>query len=229
MAAQLDIPLPEITVDNFHRAWTRFQLVASAKEWNADKQKVILPKLLRGRLVDYYAELDEATRGVLERLKTLLMTKAGLVHDCLASGQMFMLRSQWPEEKVADFVVELKKLFKEAYPTEELTSAVLLQRFLTGLLPPIRRQLLLHGKPDTLQQTIQDAKNVEYALNFDAGLENTQDINIVKHKTKQEANKVKTPQKVQDSLDQIIRRLESLETAQTQAQMSPTISHKTPI
>ena len=118
MAAQLDIPLPEITVDNFHRAWTRFQLVASAKEWNANKQKAILPTLLRGRLVDYYTELDEATRGDLERLKTLLMTKAGLVCDCLASGQMFMLRSQWPEKKVADFVVELKKLFKEAYPAE---------------------------------------------------------------------------------------------------------------
>ena len=85
MAAQLDIPLPEITVDNFHRAWTRFQLVASAKEWNANKQKAILPTLLRGRLVDYYTELDEATRGDLERLKTLLMTKAGLVCDCLAS------------------------------------------------------------------------------------------------------------------------------------------------
>ena len=37
---------------------------------------------------------------------------------------------------------------------------------------------------------------MEYALNFDAGLENTQDINIVKHKTKEEANEVKTPQKV---------------------------------
>ena len=94
----------------------------------------------------------------------------------------------------------------------------MLQR-LTRLLPPIHRQLLLRGKPDMLQQAIQDATNVEYALNFDAGLENTQDINIVKHKTKEEANEVKTPQKVQDSLDQIIRRLESLETAQTQAQM----------
>ena len=38
MAAQLDIPLPEITVDSFHRAWTQFQLVASAKEWN-DKNR----------------------------------------------------------------------------------------------------------------------------------------------------------------------------------------------
>ena len=91
----------------------------------------------------------------------------------------------------------------------------------------IRHQLLLRGKPDTLQQAIRDVTNVEYALNFNAGLENTQDVNIVKHKTKEEANEVKT-QKVQNSLDQIIRRLESLETAQTQAQMQLQRSHTRP-
>jgi len=131
----LDLPLPEITVDDFHRGWTWFQLVASAKEWNADKQKVILPTLLRGKLVDYYAEFDEATRGDLERLKTSLMTKAGLVWDRLTSSQMFMTRSQWPEEKVADFVVELR----EAYPSEELTSAILLSAAISnsvGYYPP---------------------------------------------------------------------------------------------
>ena len=116
--------------------------------------------LLQGKLVDYYAEFAEAMRGDLQRLKTSLMTKAGLMCDCLASSQMFMSHSQWPEEKVADLMVELKKLFKEAYPAEEMMSGILLQRFLTGLLPPIRRQLLLHGKPDTLQQAIQDATNV---------------------------------------------------------------------
>ena len=94
-----------------------------------DRQNVILPTLLRGKLVDYYAEFDEVTRGDLERLKTSLMTKAGLVCDCLVSSQIFMSHSQWPEEKVADFVVKLKELFKEAYPAEELMSATLLQRF----------------------------------------------------------------------------------------------------
>ena len=33
--AQLDLPLPEITVADFQRSWTRFELVASAKEWDA--------------------------------------------------------------------------------------------------------------------------------------------------------------------------------------------------
>ena len=34
MAQSLDIPLPELTTDDFQRAWTRFELVAKAKEWD---------------------------------------------------------------------------------------------------------------------------------------------------------------------------------------------------
>ena len=47
--------------------------------------------LLQGKLVDYYIEMDEETRDDLGRLKALLMTKAGLVRDSLASGQIFMM------------------------------------------------------------------------------------------------------------------------------------------
>ena len=37
MAAQLDLPLPEITVEDFKRACTCFELVADAKDWNENK------------------------------------------------------------------------------------------------------------------------------------------------------------------------------------------------
>ena len=41
MASPLDLPaLPEITVEDFMRAWTRFELVATAKEWNEAKTEV---------------------------------------------------------------------------------------------------------------------------------------------------------------------------------------------
>lgn len=219
MATPLDLPLPEITTDDFHRAWTRFELVAKAKEWNDDRQKLVLPTLLRGKLVDYYTEADEETRGDLGRLKTLLMAKAGLVRDSLASSQIFMTRTQYPEEKVSDFAVELKRLFKEAYSTDDYTSAILLQRFLTGLLSPIRRQLLLRGKPETLQQAIKDAINVEYALNFDTGFEDTQEVNVVQRKPP--IQEPSATHKLQESLDQIIKRLESLEAVQKQPPVQP--------
>ena len=38
MAVQLDLPLPEITVNDFKRACTHFELVTDAKDWNENKQ-----------------------------------------------------------------------------------------------------------------------------------------------------------------------------------------------
>ena len=57
--AQMDLLLPEITKEDFLRAWTRFELVATAKEWNAGKRATVLPTLLHGKLVDIYIELSK--------------------------------------------------------------------------------------------------------------------------------------------------------------------------
>ena len=105
-------------------------------------------------------EADDATHGDLANLKSFLMTKVGLVHDPLTSSQLFMSRTQHPGERILDYVADLKKLFAEAYATENSNSSILVQRFITGLLPPIRLQLLLQGKPDTLAQAIKDAINI---------------------------------------------------------------------
>ena len=43
---QVELQLPELTTDDFQRAWTRFELIAAAKEWNAAKQLTIVPILL---------------------------------------------------------------------------------------------------------------------------------------------------------------------------------------
>ena len=61
-----------------------------------------------------------------------------------------------------------------------------------------------------------DAINVEYALNFDTG---TQDINVVQCKTP--AQDSSATHKLQESLDQIIMHLETLETVQKQPPIQP--------
>ena len=63
--AQMDLPLPEIAKDDFLRAWTQFELVAAAKDWNMAKRATVLPTLLRGKFVDIYIELSKETRGNL--------------------------------------------------------------------------------------------------------------------------------------------------------------------
>ena len=82
---------------------------------------------------------------------------------------------------------------------------------MTGLLPPIRRQLLLKGKPETLVQAIKDAEGVEYALNFVIESESPQDINVIRPKCQDHEP---VPDKLQESLDQIVKRLDALETSQ---------------
>lgn len=69
---QSEIPLPEIQREDFKRAWTRFELVAKAKEWNKAKQLAIIPTLLRGKLLDTYVELpDESKESWIKQDSTM--------------------------------------------------------------------------------------------------------------------------------------------------------------
>ena len=79
--AQFELPLPEVTVEDFLWAWKRFELVATAKEWNPEKRAKVLPTLLRGKLVDIYIDLDDGTKADLAEVKKALMKKAGLIKD----------------------------------------------------------------------------------------------------------------------------------------------------
>ena len=110
------------------------------------------------------------------------MRQASLLRDLLTAGQSFMTRHQGSSESVNDFATDLKRLFVESYPNEEITSAILLQRFLTGLLPAITRQLLLKGKPTSLERAVADAHDIEFALAFKPLREKQQDVDVVHHK-----------------------------------------------
>ena len=92
MAQSLDLLLPEITVNDFQLSWTRFESVTSAKEWDRAKQKLILPILLRGKLVDAYILLNDTACTSLGNIKKALalMEGVGISHDLLTIGQAFI-------------------------------------------------------------------------------------------------------------------------------------------
>ena len=136
------------------------------------------------------------------------MKHAGLVRDPLSAGQLFMTRHQLPDEKVNDFASELKKLFTESYPSEDTASAILLQRFITGLSPPICHQLLLKGQPTTLDDAIKSATDAEYALTFDSMQERVDNVNVVHQKPPSQQD----TQGLEALLGQMTKRLEALET-----------------
>ena len=126
MTHALDIPLPEIKPSNFEKAWTRFELVASAQEWNENRQLKIVPTLFSERLLDCYMELSEEEKSSLLVLKKSMVEKCGLTKDPLTAGKQFTARCQGPDEKTSEFAADVNRLFKWAYPTESSESAVLL-------------------------------------------------------------------------------------------------------
>jgi len=112
--AERDIPLPEISVEEFHQAWTRFELAAVAKEWDANKQLSVVPALLRGKLVDYYVQLQDGEKTSMKVLKTALMVRSGVAKEPLTAAKLFTDRVQGSQERVGDYGMALKKAFKEA-------------------------------------------------------------------------------------------------------------------
>ena len=56
-------------------------------------------------------------------------------------------------------------------------SQILLQRFLTGLLPSLSHQMLLRGRPTSLEQAIKDAEEIEYTFSFQTSVEQPKGIN----------------------------------------------------
>ena len=90
---------------------------------------------MQGKLVDYYVNLDATTKANLKLLKTALMKKAGLAQDPLTARKLFLSCCQCSGEKGADLADDLKTLFIQAYQDKDLTSGILQQCFLTGLVP----------------------------------------------------------------------------------------------
>ena len=128
MAQQLELPLPEITMEDIVRSWIRFNLVAAAKKWDEVKQLSIVPALLRRKLVETLVNLEDE-KADIKTLKRALSAQAGLTSDPLASARLFNDRKQEPGEKVSDYARELKRLYSRAYPGKDAQSIVLVQQF----------------------------------------------------------------------------------------------------
>ncbi len=108
MAQHLELPLLEITTEDFERSSIRFNLVAAAKKWDEAKQLSIVP---RGKLVEIFVDLEDEEKADIKTLKRALSALAGLASDPLASARRFNDRKQEPGEKVSDYARELKRLY----------------------------------------------------------------------------------------------------------------------
>ena len=101
-----------MVAEDLHRGWTCFEFVATAQKWDANKQLTVIPTLLRGKLIDYYIELDDDTKTDLALLKAALQKRAGKKEDPLMASRSFNQRNQGQTEKVTDFADSLKSCKK---------------------------------------------------------------------------------------------------------------------
>ena len=92
--------------------------------------------------------------------------KAGIKKVPLVAAKYFNSRHQDNRKRVVDYATQRRKAFKEAYPDENVGSAVLLQTFFSGLCPSIARQVVLKGRPTTMDKAIEEAVTVEESLRF---------------------------------------------------------------
>ena len=122
---------------------------------------------------------------------------------------MFISHCQRPGEEAEDFADELRKLFRLAYPEEDISSNILLQRFITGLLAPVSHQVLSRGKLMTFAQASKNATEIEYALNFEKQSERERDINAISQPNLMDHPKLSA--QLQQTLKTMSNRLEALE------------------
>ena len=86
---------------------------------------MVLPALLRGRLLDYYLDLENADKTDLKTLKAALKRKAGIDRDPLIASRLFNECAQGAQEKAVYFAADLKQLFRQAFPEEDTKLIVL--------------------------------------------------------------------------------------------------------
>lgn len=60
MAMPLELPLPELVAEDFNHSWNLWLLPKNGMQRNT-----VLPTLLRGKLIDYYVELDDGIKNNL--------------------------------------------------------------------------------------------------------------------------------------------------------------------
>ena len=79
---------------------------------------------------------------------------------------------------------------------------------MTGLSPPICRQLLLKGQSNTLDEAIKSANDAEFALTFDSMQEKVDNVNVVCQKQPSQQD----TKGLEMLIGQMTKRLEALET-----------------
>ena len=112
--------IPEPLQHEDARSWfKRFELCAAANDWNADKQLLRLPTLLRGRAWAIYESLSNADKESYEKLKKAILERLHPDTDenhLAAREQLSQRRLREGAESIDELARDLEKLLDQASP-----------------------------------------------------------------------------------------------------------------
>ena len=116
--------------------------------------------------------------------------------------KLFAEKNQGTHQTVTEYTTKLSKLFKEAHPSEDVSSTVLLNRFLSGLKPAAGHQVLFKEQPRTLAAAVKIEREVEFAMQFGQGQVQEEISTVCALQTQQLAQ--------QESIDKLTTAVEEL-------------------
>ena len=152
---------PKMTVNNYENVWRQVLAYAKHNNWGDERILTFVPTILDDFLFDAFETLSTKQCSTVLLLKKNLGEVSGAFSNTKQSpAQLFMSRNQNGEESVQPYAIELKKLFLKAFPTEKMTSNVLLERFVSGLHNDAQKFLIKMGTPEDLETAIVDASRI---------------------------------------------------------------------
>ena len=164
MASSVGLALPEPLQDKDAKSWfKRYEVCAAANEWNAEKQLLRLPTLLRGRAWAIFDALPDGDKGSYNDLKKALLERLSpdTDEDRLSARDELARRRLRDGESVDELARDMEKLLDKASPDlpPEARETELRFHLTTALPEKISFQLKLLPKL-TYDQTIAKAREL---------------------------------------------------------------------
>ena len=213
------ICLPEPLQHEDARSWfKRFELCAAANEWNAAKQLLYLPTLLRGRSWAIYESLSDADKESYDTLKKAILDRLDPdtdEHRLAARNQLSHRRLREGLESIDELTRDLEKLLDQALP---------------GLLSATREAELRFHLINSLPNNVAFQLKLQPQANYSAKARELQLIYSRNSSTANNLNSVRTEEgshldKVEQSLLQMTEQLAAFSSHLTRPMQPPRLCY----
>ena len=157
----------------------RFEHLARLKAMSPEKQLDLMPILLKDKAWHWFSSQPQETTATMESLKAAFLKQFGPQLKAGTYAAQLFTTKQEPGQRVADYLVTVRKLAQRAQLSEELT----LQAALHGLHPTIK-SFMGANPPKTMEELLTKAHDIEDVQSTETQAPNTALLEAVASLTK---------------------------------------------